>query len=118
MILSHYALKSANDCPDRDPRAWKLIAVDLDRKEHVIHSMQFNKWGQRWQWSKWPIHHQIIANQFFLRIEQNNGDPHCTQMGQLRLFEKEEEVKAALPVVLAPAPVLAPTDNRVAYERL
>ena len=39
-------------------------------------------------------------------------------MGQLRLFEKEEEVKAALPVVLAPAPVLAPTDNRVAYERL
>ena len=28
--LSHYALKSANDCPDRDPKAWKLVAVDVD----------------------------------------------------------------------------------------
>lgn len=28
--LSQYALKSANDCPDRDPRSWKLFAVDVD----------------------------------------------------------------------------------------
>ena len=30
ILLSHYALKSANDAPDRDPKAWKLVAVNLD----------------------------------------------------------------------------------------
>lgn len=30
LILAHYALRSANDCSDRDPKAWKLVAVDLD----------------------------------------------------------------------------------------
>ena len=28
IILSHYALKSANDQPTRDPNVWKLVAVD------------------------------------------------------------------------------------------
>ena len=30
ILLSHYALKSANDFPGRDPRVWKLVAVNLD----------------------------------------------------------------------------------------
>ena len=68
-MLSHYALKSANDAPNRDPREWRLVAVDLDRKEHVIHSMQFNKWNSRWEWKKWPVHQDFMANKFYLRIE-------------------------------------------------
>ena len=29
--LAHYSLKSANDAPGRDPRSWRLIAIDENR---------------------------------------------------------------------------------------
>ena len=42
--ISHYALKSANDYPNRDPKAWKLFGVDVNHREHVIHDMPDNLW--------------------------------------------------------------------------
>ena len=37
--ISHYALKSANDFSGRDPKTWKMIAVDDQGREHIIHNM-------------------------------------------------------------------------------
>jgi len=87
--LSHFALKSANDCPARDPKTWSLVAVRDDGSEATLHSMNDHsaKWGGRWQWREWPVTHDFAASRFLLRIHTNHGDGGCTQLGQMRLFE-------------------------------
>jgi len=84
ILLAKYALKSANDCPNRDPKTWSL---SCERKT-VIHAMTDNscKWPSRWQWKEFPVEQQQPSNKFYLTINNNHGDGGCTQLGQLRLF--------------------------------
>ena len=55
LILEAYALRSANDANERDPKTWDMVAVDAEGREHVIHSMDDDeeKWPNRWSWNKW-----------------------------------------------------------------
>ena len=80
-----YGLKSANDCPKRDPKCWTLTAMVGD-KEHVIHSVPSNpKWTRRWQWRYWVTGQQVLSNTFYLTIKGNHGTMD-TQLGQLQFF--------------------------------
>ena len=80
-----YGLKSANDCPKRDPKCWTLIAMVGDN-EHVIHSVPSNpKWTRRWQWRYWVTGQQVLSNTFYLTIKGNHGTMD-TQLGQLQFF--------------------------------
>jgi len=87
--LSHYALKSANDYPNRDPRTWSLSAEPQHGEPQEVHRIPDDgrKWAGRWQWREWQVAHKFAASKFYLTIEGNHGDVHCTQLGQLRLFE-------------------------------
>ena len=90
ILLSHYALKSANDCPDRDPRVWSLSIEPANGGSlQVIHRVSDDgrKWSGRWQWQEWAVEPCLAASKFYLTVEGNHGDRHCTQLGQLRLFE-------------------------------
>ena len=50
IVLEAYALRSANDADERDPKKWDMVAVDEDDGEHVIHKMDDDdkKWPDRW----------------------------------------------------------------------
>ena len=94
--LAKYALKSANDCPDRDPKLWDLIAVCPDGSERVVHAMGSHdrKWSRRWQWREWPCNHDFEASCFRLRIQDNHG--LCgTQLGQLALVQFTDSTDSA-----------------------
>ena len=94
--LAKYALKSANDRPDRDPKLWDLIAVCPDGSERPIHAMESHdrKWSRRWQWREWPCNHDFEASCFRLRIHHNHGDKG-TQLGQLALVQFTDSTDSA-----------------------
>ena len=94
--LAKYALKSANDRPDRDPKLWDLIAVCPDGSERPVHAMESHdrKWSRRWQWREWPCNHDFEASCFRLRIHDNHGDKG-TQLGQLALVQFTDSTDSA-----------------------
>lgn len=89
--LARYSLRSANDCPGRDPRDWTLTgitgtgtAVQLDHARGV-------NWQGRWAWNDFFVSNSDGAafNKFRLDISANHGDG-CTQLGQLKFYETPE----------------------------
>ena len=49
--LSKFEIKSANDCQDRDPVKFKLVAIDEEENEHVLYEVGENEfviWDERW----------------------------------------------------------------------
>ena len=89
ITLAKYALRSANDCPGRDPAEWKLFGVSEEGEQQLLHSVdESNAWGgQRWSWREFEV--AVNAGPFVtfrLEIAKNNGED-CTQLGQIRLFE-------------------------------
>ena len=54
--LTAFALRSANDSPERDPKHWTLTAIDSDNNEHLLKRMDNDesKWGGR-RWSHIPV---------------------------------------------------------------
>ena len=57
IFLTHYALKSASDVPERDPKEWQLFAVsdsgEILANLHEQNDNKFEKWTSRWQWREW-----------------------------------------------------------------
>ena len=49
IIVSHYALKSAGDAMEHDPRKWQLIAVsDSGEELAILHDQSHGYWSKRW----------------------------------------------------------------------
>ena len=49
--LYKYAIKSANDCPNRDPGSWNLVASDEAGNEIMLHNKEpssSSTWSDRW----------------------------------------------------------------------
>jgi len=87
--LAGYQLRSANDCPGRDPRSWTLEGVTVGGQREVIHIVDgFGPWPGRWSWQKWSVDTSLECSEFILTILNNNGEG-CTQLGQLCLVESE-----------------------------
>ena len=101
--LSSFALQSANDEPNRDPKDWDLVAIDENNGENVIYKMRSDdrKWTERWQWRVFPVNHGSEGTKYELRIRSNHGDAGCTQLGQLLLFEASESKRTPLHVLCA-----------------
>ena len=95
--LSHYALRSANDDPSRDPRSWKMIAVHDIGSQCVMHDMKYPYpiWTDRWQWRKFSVDHNFKAKMFILQIEGNGGNRMFTQLGQMALFKVNNDPQDA-----------------------
>ena len=72
IILTHYALKSADGAPDRDPKHWKLFYFDEEDRfvPNHIHEQKdvAEQWNGRWQWREWKIENRIPSRKFLLRI--------------------------------------------------
>lgn len=89
ITLERYALRSANDCPARDPKAWKVHGVDSRGNLHTLHNVEDASWNGRWSWNEYLVSIESGSvssfRKFRIDISANGGD-HCTQLGQLKLF--------------------------------
>jgi len=105
LAIGRYALRSANDCPSRDPREWTLSGIDKHGKAHTLHKVCNGAWQGRWVWNEYSldpnggdIYGRASAfnmdgptafNKFRIDITSNGGDG-CTQLGQLKLYQRPE----------------------------
>eukprot|EP00931_Biecheleriopsis_adriatica_P017108 TRINITY_DN12382_c0_g1_i2.p1 TRINITY_DN12382_c0_g1~~TRINITY_DN12382_c0_g1_i2.p1 ORF type:complete len:357 (-),score=50.51 TRINITY_DN12382_c0_g1_i2:44-1114(-) len=91
VTLKRYALRSANDCPRRDPRHWNLFGIGADGIEHLLHTASdVTPWSGRWVWKEFCLEEETAQqpfNKFRMYIIENNGD-NCTQLGELRLYSQ------------------------------
>ena len=92
--LSGFAMKSANDCPERDPCRWKFFAVNDAGEQILIQETgdsEDAKWGSdRWTWKEWQVNYgenEFFSHKFVLDILSINGSSNA-QLGQFKLFEK------------------------------
>ena len=85
--LSKFGLKSANDCPDRDPVKFKLDAINEEGHEVPLYDVaedEFIIWDERWQWKEWEVNHEFRCSKFIFEVKANGGSG-STQLGQIRL---------------------------------
>ena len=122
--LRRYKLRSANDKPRRDPRAWTLYAVDAHGGLHLLH--RHRQRGSPWECDRWAWRDFDVArpnessHRFLLRFEANCGEPNL-QLGQIALIEEvtpddptralaapmEMRATVGLPVVeMVPVPIV------------
>ena len=89
--LRRYKLRSANDKPRRDPRAWTLYAVDTRGGLHLLHRhrQRGSPWDcDRWAWRDFDVARpNESSHRFLLRFEANCGEPNL-QLGQIALIEE------------------------------
>lgn len=96
--LAKFGLKSANDCPDRDPVKFKVDAITADGDAIPLYDVaedEFIIWDERWQWKEWEVSHDFSASKFVFEVKANGG-AGCTQLGQIKLVARsqtEEEKK-------------------------
>lgn len=103
--LVGYALKSANDCPHRDPKSWRIV---VDDKE--VHSVRDFHFAARHSWAYFPLPHRTeFKSTFVLRVDEAVEIRDCIQLAQLALFQDVPVV----PLVDAPYSQLPPAAVRL-----
>lgn len=98
--LSSYDLKSANDCPNRDPTAWKLYGVSSSGERLLLSEVRGGSpfGGARWHWKKFTCDKPGASGRFrmfVLSITANAGCGSCCQLGQIALYPKQSATNHA-----------------------
>ena len=81
--LAKFGLRSANDCPDRDPVKFSLDYENEDGDAIPLYDVaedEFVIWDERWQWKEWDVNHEIRATKFVFKVKANGG-AGATQLG-------------------------------------
>ena len=98
LSLEKYALRSANDFPDRDPTTWTLYG-ESENGDRILLAREINVlWPNdaRWHWldffpnSKPSSGGAVRFRKFRFEFERNQGG-NCTQLAQLKFFGRMEE---------------------------
>ena len=83
-----YAITSANDAPERDPKSWELLGWDIDASAWVtIHTVEGQpSWEERYQTKTWSFENSAWYGKYRLNITAINGDQSLMQIAELQIF--------------------------------
>ena len=112
--LSHYALTSANDAPERDPVRWLLQGSHDAQTWRVLDIQVAKRFTRRFQ-----RHEQSVAPGGFFRwyrLRMENGGGPLLQVAELELFGTTVFVAPAAAVPSAPASLRATPVSRTQLE--
>jgi len=87
--VTQYTIVSANDAPERDPKAWDLQGWDTETNEWVtIHSVTDNpSWPDFYTPKTWEFENDSWYSTYRLNITAINDDPqNLMQIGELSIF--------------------------------
>jgi predicted alpha-1,2-mannosidase len=82
--ITTYAMTSASDWPERDPKSWQLQGTTDGRTWRTLDTESGQSFGQRSQTRLFTIRHAGSYAQYRLAVSANNGDSD-TQLGELAL---------------------------------
>eukprot|EP01031_Cornospumella_fuschlensis_P024921 gene24921-30108_t len=89
--LTAYGVCSANDCPHRDPVAWKVSVrevadgIPVWKTVHVFERND-NVFPERWQWKYFTFAQELICDGFRLEITAVRAAGDSIQLGHLHVF--------------------------------
>ncbi|MFI1093227.1 GH92 family glycosyl hydrolase [Streptomyces sp. NPDC020917] len=82
--VTTYAMSSASDWPERDPKAWTLQGSADGQNWQTLDTESGQTFGQRSQTRLFTVRHPGSYSRYRLAISANQGDGH-TQLGELVL---------------------------------
>lgn len=85
VVVNQYAISSANDVPERDPRNWKLLGSADGKKWVKLDSQAKESFEERMQTRVYSFENTTPYTYYRLHITANNGD-QATQLSEWRLF--------------------------------
>lgn len=89
VIVNQYALSSANDVPERDPRNWKLLGSVDGKKWVKLDNQAKERFDERMQTKIYSFENTTPYAYYRLQITSNNGD-QATQLSEWRLFYEKK----------------------------
>ncbi len=87
--IEAYALSTANDFPDRDPRNWTLQGSNDGRQWEVLDERADETFSERFQRRQFKVQKPGEYAWYKLDVTQNQGT-HTTQLSELELLTAEE----------------------------
>ncbi len=94
-VVTGYTITSANDAPDRDPKAWELQGWDEQTESWIaLHKVVDNpSWEERFEDRSWTFDNDQKYRTYRLSINDINGSTQeLMQMADLQIFGQKEEV--------------------------
>lgn len=85
--INSYAITSANDSPDRDPKVWTLDGSDDGTTWTVVDSRSGETWSGRFQRRVFNCTNTTPYKIYRLNVTQNNGSGNLMQIAELELIE-------------------------------
>lgn len=85
--INSYALTSANDAPDRDPKVWVLEGSTDGTNWTVVDSRSGETWSARYQRRVFKCANTTPYPIYRLNVTQNNGSGNLMQIAELELIE-------------------------------
>lgn len=87
VIVNQYALSSANDVPERDPKNWKLLGSTDGKKWITLDTQSKESFDERMQTKVYSFENSTPYAYYRLHVTSNNGD-QATQLSEWRLLNE------------------------------
>ena len=90
ITMRGYGVRSANDCPERDPKSWSVFGEnDFEEgcEAKLLHQVdEADNWeGERWTIRKYKFNQVITTDFIEFKVHENNNDENV-QIGQFVLY--------------------------------
>jgi hypothetical protein len=84
-IATHYAITSANDAADRDPKSWTFEGSNNGTTWTVLQGVTGQTFAERYKKRTYIINNATTYTYYRLNITANNGAPY-TQLAELEIY--------------------------------
>ncbi|WP_438011685.1 basic secretory protein-like protein [Sorangium sp. So ce321] len=109
-VLGSYSISSANDYPERDPRAWRLLGSNDGLTWTALDTRSNESFSARFQTKSYTVSGAQAYRKFRLEIQQNFGGWGEIQLSELALYGSPGTP------VLPPPPVITASGENAPQE--
>ncbi len=92
--VGSYALSSANDLFERDPKAWRLVGIAADGSERELDRRDGEQWTARKQRRHFPLAEVAAFPAYRLDfLGQRGKDPEGIQISEIELLPAQDDAR-------------------------
>jgi hypothetical protein len=89
-VVTRYAITSANDYAERDPRSWTLDGSNDGSTWAAIDAQMEQTFGERYQTKQYTFENKTPYRFYRLNVTKNNGDARSLQLAEFQLSNGDD----------------------------
>jgi predicted alpha-1,2-mannosidase len=89
-VVTRYAITSANDYGERDPRSWTLDGSNDGSTWAAIDAQMEQTFGERYQTRQFTFENKTAYRFYRLNVTKNNGDARSLQLAEFQLSNGDD----------------------------